>query len=73
MSSDAKSVLSDALNLPEPERLVVLEGLLESLRPPGLWDMDDPGFAEELRRRSEDPSPGIPWEEVRDQIERRGK
>jgi hypothetical protein len=71
MSRDAKSVLSDALSLPEPERLVVLEGLLESLRPPGLWDVDDPGFSEELRRRSQDAAPGIPWEEVRDQIERR--
>jgi hypothetical protein len=71
MTERAESILSDALSLPEADRFVVLEGLLESLRPPGLWDMDDPSFADELKRRSQDGSPGIPWEEVRRQVEQR--
>src|ERR1700730_5469729 len=41
MSDKAESILSDALGLPESDRFLVLEGLLESLRPPGLWDMND--------------------------------
>jgi hypothetical protein len=73
MSDKAESILSDALTLPESDRFLVLEGLLESLRPPGLWDMDDPDFAKELLSRSEDASPGIPWEEVRRRIEQRGQ
>jgi hypothetical protein len=71
MSEKAESILSDALNLPEADRFVVLDGLLASLRPPGLWEMDDPAFAEELKRRSEDESPAIRWEEVRRRLERR--
>ena len=73
MSDKAESILSDALSLTESDRFLVLEGLLESLRPPGLWDVDDPNFAEELKRRSEDASPGIPWDEVRRTIEKRGQ
>jgi hypothetical protein len=31
----------------------------------GLWSIHDPGFLEELDRRSADDSPGIPWSELR--------
>lgn len=51
MSDRVAAILSDVLSLPEADRFVVLEGLLENLRPPGLWDVDDPDFAEELKRR----------------------
>jgi hypothetical protein len=71
MSDKSESILSDALSLPEADRFFVLDGLLESLRPPGLWDMDDPAFAEELMRRSQDQSPGVPWEEVRRRLKQR--
>jgi hypothetical protein len=57
-----------AMSLPvlERERLGML--LLESSRPPGIMSEDDPGFLEELERRSaaldRDPSLGVPFEEV---------
>ena len=62
MPDQAELILSAALTLPEPDRFRVLEGLLASLPPPGLWEIDDPAFADELERRSRDTSPGITWE-----------
>jgi hypothetical protein len=68
MPNDAEAILSAALSLPEAERFRVLDGILQSLPAPGLWHEDDPEFAEELERRSQDGSPGIPWEDVRRQL-----
>ena len=65
MTDEAESILSAALKLPESERFYVLEGLLRSLPAPGLWDMDDPKFGEEVERRSKDATRGVPWEDVR--------
>jgi len=36
----------------------------------GLWCIDDPGFLDELDRRVNDGTPGIPWEEVREMLRR---
>jgi len=32
------------------------------------WSIDDPGFLDELERRSADGSPGIPWEQVKAEL-----
>jgi len=54
MGKSAAEILAAALNLPESERIVVLEGLLAALPAPGIWDADDPSFVQELERRSAD-------------------
>jgi len=73
MADSAAAILSAALNLPESERLVILEGLLAATPAPGVWDADDPRFVEELKRRSADGSPGVPWEEVKRRLGRARK
>jgi putative addiction module component (TIGR02574 family) len=68
MTATAKSLLESALALPEAERMVIVEGLLESL-PEDSVELDDEAFAQELQRRSDemdkDPSACIPWSEVK--------
>lgn len=61
-------VYAHALALPEKDRLDLSAELLASVRVPGIMSEDDPGFAEEIRRRMErvrsGESEGIPSEEV---------
>jgi len=63
-----QAILQAALALPEAERELLVECLLESLDPPGEV-MTDEEFAAELDRRvaelDADPSKAIPWSEVR--------
>jgi putative addiction module component (TIGR02574 family) len=63
-----QAILQKALALPEAERELLVECLLESLDPPGEV-MTDEEFAAELDRRvaelDADPSKAIPWSEVR--------
>ncbi len=65
MQLSSEAILQAALQLPEGERLDLAARLLDTV-PPGIMSVDDPGFIEELDRRLNDGSPGIPWEEIRD-------
>jgi putative addiction module component (TIGR02574 family) len=71
MSSDAQAILTAALALPESDRAMIAERLLESLESPPLStdDLDEEALLAELeRRRAEhqrDPSVVIPWSEFR--------
>jgi putative addiction module component (TIGR02574 family) len=77
MSTGASDILSAALSLSENDRASIALELLHSLRPPGVLSEDDPGFLEELERRSDaydrDPSIGIPWDDVEPQIRQKLK
>jgi len=69
MQPSRDDVLTAALNLSEADRLVVATRLMDTLPddPPGMcWD--EPGFLEELERRSQDSDGAIPaadlWNEA---------
>jgi toxin ParE1/3/4 len=67
MNAQCQSVFDAALALPEAERTLLVERLLESLSPEG-DEITDNELAAELDRRlaeyQRDPSMGIPWSEV---------
>lgn len=75
MPDQADAILSAALNLPEADRFRVIDGLLASVPMPGLWDIDDPAFADELERRSAEfdsgAVQGVAWEQMRADAMRR--
>ena len=53
MSDSRRSqLLAQALALPEDERLKLAEDLIISVKPPGVMSVDDPGFMDEIVRRS---------------------
>ena len=62
-------MLKSALALSEADRILLAAELLDSVSgsPPGL-SLDDPNFEDELERRFADPTPGVPWEQVRQQL-----
>lgn len=61
-----EQVLEAALQLPEDERLQLAGELMSSVPPDAeVWCIDDPGFLEELDRRSHDGTPSVPWSQVR--------
>ncbi len=66
------SILNQALALPERQRLKIAAELLASVRPPGVWNVNDPGFDDELLRRSTEIDDGTAqlseWPEVRERI-----
>ena len=70
MTDQTQSILETALSLPETERLVIAERLLESV-PDDAESLDDKALAAELDRRwaefERDPSVAVPWSEVRRQ------
>jgi hypothetical protein len=45
------SVITLALALPEADRLHIAAELLASVKPPDVLSVEDPGFADEIRRR----------------------
>jgi hypothetical protein len=70
MQVNRDEVLNAALALSKADRLLVATRLMDTLPedPPGLsWD--DPGFLEELERRSQDRESAVPaaelWKEAR--------
>ncbi len=68
MKPQTQALYEAALALPEAERSLLVECLLETLSPELEELTDDELFAELERRRAEfeqDPSMGIPWSEVR--------
>jgi putative addiction module component (TIGR02574 family) len=64
MNQKGQEVLEAALTLPEDERAMIAEALLQTL-PPGPNDWDEDELANELDRRLEealrDPTATIPW------------
>jgi hypothetical protein len=72
MPATRDEILDAALGLPESDRLVIANRLLETLPEdaPGLSD-DDPEFDAELDRRSGDLSGSVPWEQLRDELRQR--
>jgi hypothetical protein len=59
-------IFSEALKLPEGERLALVSRLLETMPADdsGL-SLDDPSLIEELDRRSSDLAGSVPWSELR--------
>jgi putative addiction module component (TIGR02574 family) len=68
MSDRFQSVLNAALALPEAERVILIDDLVESL-PPDTGPLSDEEMLAELERRhaefEKDSSLAIPWEEVK--------
>lgn len=70
MSMSQEELFKFALALPEGERILLATELLDSIEnSPAQSSVDDPAFLKELERRANDPSPGIPWDEVRRKME----
>jgi putative addiction module component (TIGR02574 family) len=66
----AKKILEEALALSEDERLDVAAALWASVprEPDPEWEE---AWHAEITRRLADPRPGIPWEQVRDELRAR--
>ncbi|MBI1831042.1 MAG: addiction module protein [Planctomycetes bacterium] len=68
MNATVTTLLESILALPERDRLMILDAILESM-PEDSSQVDDEEFSQELTRRSEeakaDPNAGIPWSEVK--------
>ncbi|HMF13696.1 MAG TPA: addiction module protein [Gemmataceae bacterium] len=68
MTGQTQAVLDAALALPEAQRLILVERLMETL-PPDQDDLTDVEFAAELDRRwvefQQDPSTAVPWDQVK--------
>jgi len=58
MSSDSSSFIASALGLPDDERANLAYQLLQSLPPPGVLDVEESTFADELDRRASDYAEG---------------
>jgi len=70
MGDAARKVLEDALALPEDDRLDLAAVLWASVprEPDPEWEE---AWHAEITRRLADPSPGVPWEQVRDELRAR--
>jgi putative addiction module component (TIGR02574 family) len=67
MNAQTQRILDEALALPQAERALLLERLLESTSPEEEEMTDEELFAELERRHGEveqDPSVAIPWSEL---------
>lgn len=70
MSMSQEELFKSALALPEGKRILLATELLDSIESSSAqFSVDDPSFLHELERRANDPSPGIPWEEVKRRME----
>ena len=76
MTRAAKNIVKAAIQLPENERVQVVEELLASLEP-GNDEGVDAAWAAEIERRSRQIKEGtvslIPWEEVRSKARKRAR
>jgi hypothetical protein len=65
MSDSAQSILAAIQSLPDDERSELIGRLLEDESPPDNYaGMTEKEFHAEMKRRCEDPDPGIPASEV---------
>jgi putative addiction module component (TIGR02574 family) len=66
MSLTSDVIFSEALKLPESERLTLVSRLLETMpADDSALSLDDPSLIEELDRRFADSAEGAPWSELR--------
>jgi hypothetical protein len=66
MSETAQSILAAIHSLPDDERAALIDQLLEDESPPDNYaGMTEEEFQAEMRRRCEDPDPGVSSAEVR--------
>jgi putative addiction module component (TIGR02574 family) len=66
MRETAQSILAAIQSLPYDERAQLIDQLLENDAPPDNYaGMTEEKFQAEMRRRCDDPEPGIPWAEVK--------
>jgi putative addiction module component (TIGR02574 family) len=72
MSDRFEDILKAALSLPEMQRVLLIDELVESL-PPETGPYSDEEITAELERRwaefEKDPSLAIPWSEVKRRLE----
>jgi len=70
--SERDDLLTAAMQLPEPDRLILANQLMDTLPDdmPGLAD-DSQEFLQELERRSTDHEGAVSWDELRDDLSRR--
>jgi putative addiction module component (TIGR02574 family) len=68
MSSDSTLIFAAALSLPDDDRANLAYQLLQSLKPAGILDEDDPQMDDLLQRRIDDYESGqsdaADWEDV---------
>jgi putative addiction module component (TIGR02574 family) len=69
MTSQTQAVFDAAMALPEDERWLLVERLMDTLPPPLDEDRTAEEFAAELDRRwaefQKDPSTAVPWNQVK--------
>ena len=72
MPKNRDSVLKAAMELEEGDRILLATELMDSVAGdlPG-WALDDQDFLVELERRSRDGSSGVPWEQVKAELQAR--
>ena len=72
MGDSARKLLEDALALPEEDRLDLASALWASVgrEPDPEWEA---AWQHEIEKRLSDPRPGVPWEQVRDELRARLK
>lgn len=76
MTPTVENVISDALTLPNGDRVEIVEAILASLRPEDRPPFDE-SWREEIRRRAAElrsgEVTGIPWSEVKAQARSRAR
>ena len=72
MSATRDEILEAALQLPEVDRIIIADRLLQTL-PDDLpaTALDDPDFLDELDRRSSDGGAAIPWSEIQAALQKK--
>ena len=66
MSLTSEAIFSEAMKLPESERLTLVSRLLDTMpADDSALSLDDPSLIEELDRRSSDLAESTPWSELR--------
>lgn len=64
-------ILKAALELPETDRMLLAQELMDTIpEESALWSIEDRELLDELDRRLNDGTPGIPWEVVREELRR---
>ena len=72
MDAQTQAILDAALALPEAQRVLLTERLLESISPDDPEDLSDEEFAAELQRRRQEVVEGkadlVPWSQLKGQV-----
>ncbi len=72
MPATRDEILEAALQLPESDRIVIADRLLQTLPEElPLISLDDPDFLDELESRSNDGTAGIPWWEIQAELKKK--